>query len=291
LDWPKIAPAPRPDGHVLFGLSHPESVIDVTRTAVLMSHYYGALPLAVHVAGGGDPTDFLGFSTDLEGERLFEAARSEAHKLGYPLRTYSEFAGDTTEGIRRAAVTLRPHAVVLGLPYSLRAPGFSRMVDAVAHGSGCPVILAKLSETADFRRILVLLGNQGQLVPLQPLVSAFGSLGEKQLTVLLCASRESQPGDLARTTQELNTAVLSMGFSEQAPSKVVLSESPLQTTLDRARKHDLVVLSIGDQGIESHSCSGILTDDLARRIDCSILLVRGDLRLRSAERPDSDDQA
>jgi hypothetical protein len=291
VDWPKIAPARRPDGHVLFGLSHPESVIDVTRTAVLMSHYYGALPLAVHVAGGGDPTDFLGFSVDLEGERLFEAARSEARKLGYPLRTYSEFAGDTTEGIRQAAVTLRPHAVVLGLPYSLRAPGFSRMVDAVAHGSGCPVILARLSEAIDFRRILVLLGNQDELARLQPLVRAFGSLGEKQITILLCVSGGIQPGDLARTTQELETAAASMGFSEQAVCKVVLTESPLQTTLNGTGKHDLVVMSIGDQGIESHSCSDTLADVVSQSIDCSILLVRGRLRSRSAKRPDSADHA
>lgn len=291
MDWPKITPATRPDGHVMFGLSRPESVIDVTRTAVLMSHYYGALPLAVHVAGGGNPTDFLGFSVDLEGERLFEAARSEARKLGYPLRTYSEFAGDTTEGIRQAAVTMRPHAVVLGLPYTFRTPAYSQMVNAVAHDGACPVILSRLSGAVDFRRILVLLGDQDELVLLRPLVSAFGFLGEKQITVLLCVSGGIQPGDLARTTQELDTAAASMGFSEQAVCKVVLTESPLQTTFDGTGKHDLVVMSIGDQGIESDSCSDTLGDVIAQRIDCSILLVRGKLRSQSAEGTDSDDHA
>ncbi len=289
MNWPRFAPVPQPDGYVLVGISRPESVAGVTRTAVLMSHYYGALPLAVHVAGGGRPRDFLGFSVDLEGERLFEAARSEASHLGYPLRTYSEFARNTTKGIQQAAVTIRPHAVVLGLPSSLRAPGFSRMVDAVAHSSACPVILARLSGTIDFRRILVLLGNQDELAPLQPLVSALESLGERQITLLLCVSRGSRPGDAARATQELNTAALSMGLSEQAVCKVVLTESPLQTTLDGTGQHDLVVMSIGDQEIESHSCSATLADVIGQRIDCSILLVRGDLRSQSVESPDSND--
>ena len=41
---------------MLFGVSRPDTVIDVTRIAVLLSHYYGAQPIAVHVARGGDHT-------------------------------------------------------------------------------------------------------------------------------------------------------------------------------------------------------------------------------------------
>ena len=136
----------QPEGHVLVGISHPESVVGVTRIAVLMSHYYGALPVAVHVAGGGQPRDFLGFSVDLEGARLFEAARSEATSLGYPLRTYTQFAGRIVAGIQKAVADLKPHAVVLGLPYIYRAPGFSRLVDEVAQGGQRPLILVRLSD-------------------------------------------------------------------------------------------------------------------------------------------------
>jgi hypothetical protein len=101
-------------------------------------------------------------------------------------------------------------------------------------------------------------------------------------------SGEIQPGELARRNQELNTTAVSMDLSEQTVHKVVLTESPLETTLEGTEKHDLVVMSLGDSGIDSHACSGILMDDFARRIDCSVLLVRGDLRPHSSDRPEFD---
>ena len=56
---------------------------------------------------------------------MFELARAEAQDLGYPLRSYSEFAADAAAGIRQAAETHGPHVVVLGRSFGRGAPGFA----------------------------------------------------------------------------------------------------------------------------------------------------------------------
>ena len=121
---------------------------------------------------------------------------------------------------------------------------------------------------------------QDELASLEPVVSAVGTLGEPKVSILLCASQSDPPNDLASTTRELNTVARSMEFSQQAVCRVILEESPFLETLGGTAKHDLVVMSLGDKGAKSGSQCDAWADDVAKCPECSLLLVRGDLRAK-----------
>lgn len=238
MNWPTLTPPAQPDGCVLFGVSRPDTVVDVTRIAVLMSHYYGALPIALHVALGEEPT-WEG-RVDLEGERLFELARTEATSLGYPLRSYSEFAAAIAAGIKRAADSLQPRVLVLGRSYGRGAPGFARIADSVSDGEPWPLILIRFHHADHFGRALVPLANPVELKPLLPVLSVLEEIG--------CP-----------------TTVL-----ETAPS--------VDAILGAVANDDLIVMHTADCGASPSALSCELADELAERTDLPILLVRGDLR-------------
>jgi len=238
VSWPVLTPPARPEGYVLFGVSRPDTVIDVTGIAVLLSHYYGAQPIAVHVARGGEAT-WEG-RVDLEGERLFEVARAEAKDLGYPLRSYSEFATDTSAGLRHAAESLQPRALVLGHSYSRRTPDFARIVDAVGDGDGWPLILIRFRNLAHFRHAVIPLSTPDEMERLQPILSVLEEIG--------------------------------------CPARPLDAEPSVDSLLEATTDDDLIVMHTagGASSPEAESCQ--LADELAYRTDLSILLVRGDLR-------------
>lgn len=239
MSWPKLTPPAHPDGYVLFGVSRPDTVVDVTRTAVLMSHYYGAQPLALHVALGEQAT-WEG-RVDLEGERLFELARAAARDLGYPLRSYSEFAGEISAGIRQAARSLRPRVLILGQSFGRGSHRFARIADSVADGESWPLILMRFHGATDFQRAIVPMEDPTELAWLLPVLSALEEIG--------------------------------------CHSKVMEGQPSVDSIIDEA-KHDgdLIVMHTAHCGSSPSASSCQLADDLAQQTKLPILLVRGDLR-------------
>jgi len=172
VNWPVLKPPAQADGYVLFGVSRPDTVVGVTRIAVLMSHHYGAQPLALHVALGEKPR-WEG-RVDLEGERLFELARAEAANLGYPLRSYSEFAPEIAVGIRQAAQSVRPRVLVLGHSFGRGAPTLVRIDDSAG---GYPLIVTRIREVDHFERALVPVAKPAETETLLPLLGVLETVG------------------------------------------------------------------------------------------------------------------
>lgn len=184
----RLTPPAHPVGNVLFGVSRPDTVPGVTRVALLMSHYYGAQPVAVHVALGNEPT-WEG-RVDLEGERLFEIARAEARSVGYSLRAYSEFAPDIAAGIRQAAEDLQPSVVILGESSASGSSSFARIAETVAAGSRWPLILTRFDACEDRGHVLAPIASRSEMDRIRPILDALEAVG-CPTTVLESPSVES----------------------------------------------------------------------------------------------------
>jgi nucleotide-binding universal stress UspA family protein len=277
VTWPKLNPPENPDGYVLFGLSRPDTVAGVTRVAVLMSHYYGALPLAIHVALGEEPT-WEGH-VDLEGERLFDLARTEAHKLGFPLRTYSEFGADAAAGIRQAAETHRPHALVLGRSFGRGARGFVRTAVAAAGGGAWPLIVARLTDFDQFSSLLVPLTDPSDPARLQPILHVLGKIVALPMTFLLLTGAGA---DGRRRREKLVKAAAGLSLEGTMATPEVPEEGMVASILSTAAPEDLIVLHAGSHRQPKPPCSSSLAENVAERTDHPVLLVHGDLRARVA---------
>lgn len=276
MNWPRLTPATHPEGIVLFGVSRPDTVADVTRIAVLMSHFYGAQPVAIHVAGGGIPT-WEG-SVDLEGERLFELARSEAAALGYPLRSYSEFGRSSAEGMRRAAERLQPCLVVLGQSITRGVAGFARIAEAVAVDSPWPVILTKFPEAEHYRRLLVPLTTPAELPRLQPILSVLGEIVPGPPVLMFLVHAGILESDLERQREELTLLANAMSLAPQLVYRAVHERSPVEAILEERSADDIVIMNSADDRSSPAEFSRTLAEEVAQGTDLPILLVRGDLR-------------
>jgi nucleotide-binding universal stress UspA family protein len=276
VQWPKLKPPEHPDGFVLFGVSRPDAVIGVTRIAVLMSHCYGAQPLAVHVALGEEPT-WEG-CVDLEGERLLERARDEARALGYPLRTYSEFAASAAAGIRQAAEKCRPHVVIVGRSYGCGAPGFGRTADAVGDGETWPLMVIRIDGWDRFRGVLVPLADRSDLARLQPILRMLDEVCRLPVRMALLAEHTASDAELERGNAELVAAAGELGLGGRITCHRMERAGTAVSILQPTAGQDLIVLHSADRGSSPPGISAQLAEDLARRADLPLILVRGDLR-------------
>jgi hypothetical protein len=260
-ELPKLNPDTHPVGGVLLGISRPETIAGITRFAVLLSHYFKALPVAVHVALGERPQDIMDSYTDLEGTRLFELARTEASKLGYPIRTYTEFASGITQGIRRAAEREQPFAAVLGYPSTTQSPDL--VADSVSPNFRWPVVLVKLDDSFVFKRVLVPVQDSRDLESIQPVLFALKVVGFKQLTLL--ESEES--GSLNKSRDALGKLTNLMGFCSRIIHESALNEALPAMAIEAAKEHDLIVMKADS-----------LPERITRELQAPFLIIRGDLR-------------
>ena len=280
-DGPRLAPTQRPDGYVLFGLSHPGRAVAMTRLAILLSHQYRALPLAVRVVVGEHQEDFWNSKADPETLNLFQLSRTESEGLGYPLKTYSEFAEETAEGILRAAEAVRAQTIILGHPLARRAPEFARIVDSVARDSQCPVVVAKLTETVRLKRILVPLSAMAEIPIVLPIVSALGVVPGNEITFLRLMPHETSATELEKRAEHLREAL--GGALARSECRALGTDSRVHAIIDNAAGYDIVIMSATDQRGLRRVFFGSLAEDVAVRIDRPMLLVRGGLELRQLQ--------
>ncbi len=277
-DGPSLDPPSHPDGYVLFGLSHPGRAAAMTRLATLLSHQYRSLPLAVRVVVGEHQHDFWHADADPETRNLFQLARREAEALGYPLKTYSEYAEETAEGILRAAEAVQAQTIILGHPLARRAPEFARIVDSVARDSLCPVVVAKLTERVRLKRILVPLSDMTELPIVLPVVSALSIVPGNQITFLRLMPRETAPPELESRAEHVRKALA--GRLVRSDCQAIGTDSRVHTIIENADSCDVVVMSATDQRGLRRVFFGSLAEDVAVRIDRPMLLVRGGIELR-----------
>lgn len=274
-----LRPARHPNGYVLFGLSHPGRAAAVTRLATLLSHEFRAMPLAVHVVAGEHQGDFWSSQPDRDSLNLFQLARREAQNLGYPLKTYSEFAEETAEGIVRAAESVKAQAIVLGHPLARRAPEFARIVDAVARDSLCPVVVAKMTGRFDVQNILVAVSSRDELYALQPFISALSLLPQENLTVVRLMPHETSAGELEKREEEVREIVSE--YLEGTPCRAVATESRVHRVLSESERFDMLVMSASGQRGLRRVFFGSLAEDVALRIKKPMLIIRSGVESRS----------
>lgn len=274
-EGPLLESAEKPDGFVLFGLSHPGRVEAVTRIGTLLSHRFSALPMAVRIVSGSRQDDFWSEGIDREARRLFDSARRGAQSMGYPLETYSDHAEETSEGIIRAAELVHAHAIVLGHPLAQKAPEFARIVDAVAKEADCPVVVAKLTGELLLRRILVPISSLSEFGSVLPLVEALDVAPDRQITLLWLMPPETSPNELEKGAERLRQIL--KDYLPEAQCRAVAAESRVHAILEASQECELVVMSASDQRGLRRVFFGSLAEDVAVRIDRPILMVRGAL--------------
>jgi len=272
---PVLTPVPSPQkarGMVVFGVSNPATAPGVARIAVLLSHHFKALPEAVHVI---DPERSRSdAAADPWVRELFRLAGSEAGQLGYPLRTEFEFDQDAARGFLRRAESSDAQAIVLGHPLTKRAPEFERIVDFVAQRSACPVVVAKFGRSLSASRILVPVRSLEELAVLTPYFMAMTQVAGEIITIFYLAPGETPARDLDRIREQVTRKYPGEKLGRELEVVVLSTDSRLHSILDAAQSHDLIIMNAVGKGRLSRVFFGSLAEDVAQRVDETMLLVR-----------------
>jgi len=272
---PTLSPVPTPQkarGMVVFGVSNPATAPGVARIAVLISHHFKSLPRAVHVIN--PERSRKDAEEDPWVKELFRLAGSEAGQLGYPLRADFEFDEDAARGFLQAAESSDAQTIVLGHPLTKRAPEFERIVDFVARRSACPVVVAKFGRSLSSTRILVPVMSMDELAVLTPFCKAMAQVPGEKLTIFFLAPGETQEKELKEIRENILTRFTSEDFDRDLEVDVLATDSRLHSILGAAEGHDLIIMNAAGQGRLSRVFFGSLAEDVAQRVDETMLLIR-----------------
>ena len=270
-----LSPVPTPQnakGMVVYGVSNPATALAVTRIAVLISHQFQALPRAVHVISPDRSRSDA--AKDPWVKELFGLSRREASQLGYPLVADFEVDDDAARGFLNAAEASDAQTIVLGHPLTKRAPEFERIVDFIAQRSACPVVVAKFGRSLSARNILVPIRSLDELSVVSPVCKAMAAVPGDKITLFFLAPGDTVRHELEKTRRQILEKLSQEDFSRELSIRIMATDSRLHSIIEAAGEHDLIIMSVRGKGRLSRAFFGSLAEDVAQRVDETMLLVR-----------------
>jgi len=274
--WAKLEPAANPHGSVVAALGSAATAAGIVRMATLLAHHFRSVPLAAYI--GTQPDAAGGFwsqADEAEAAQRFRIAAAEAREMGYPLRTELRYASRVADGILDVAKSHGAHSIVLGHPLARKAKLFGRVVDAVAQGAPCPVVVVKLAGSLHSERVLVPVTALDDLEVLTPVVHAIAGVGQHEISVLRLLPVEQGDGEVAEQQIEPSVETFRDSFSSRCRYRAVAPHSRVRDILDAALEHDLVIMATGAQRGLGRFFFGSLAEDVAERTRRPMLVVCG----------------
>jgi len=266
--WAKLVSAEHPTGTVVFGASRSKTVGGLARIATLLAHYFKARPLAVRVV----PPDCVDEQCAIDNS-LFSIEEKEVTGLGYELATSVIRDENIPEALAMAAEQSGARAIVLGYPMGGSHQEMVRVVERVAAGVSCSVVIVKFVGVMHTERILVPIVNSSELRVIKDLLSALAEVGRHRITLLkLMPSYVDEEGVTAAENKLLDWSFGS-GLRPYIFCRAIATEARLETVIREAGQHDLLIMAANQaQGIQ-RLFFGSLAADVADKCDKPLIIV------------------
>jgi len=232
-----LHPAANPQGVVVFGSYHHATARALARIATILAHHFNALPMSVRVLNKqARPLN----ESDQAGMFLPEA--DEAELLGYPLLT--ELVYDTpASGLVAAAEYNNAKAVVLGYPVGHKPLAVQRVLDQVAANVLCPVIAVRFVGTMAWERILVPFLFFDELDQLLVILEAMSTNRHPRITFQHLLHADCSSEEREASESRLREWADSNLYDVETKCMVEAAESRLESILQEAHQHDLIIMS------------------------------------------------
>jgi len=265
--WEKLTPIETPEGCVLFGVSHQNTVNGLARMATLLAHHFKAQPLAVSIETTEDA-----FCRQPERTELFEYAAQESRSLGYPLHTTELRADSIAKGMIAAARERHTRAVLLGYPFQRTESSFNKIVEEVSAALSCPIIIVRFTGILHTERILVPIIHSEDLDTIDDTLCAMAHVGKHSITLLRLLSTEMQEDERVEYEKKLYhwAAGKNLPFVK---CKALKTDARQETIIEEAESHDLLIMAVSEGFGLKKMLMGSLADDVAASCQRPMLLV------------------
>jgi len=263
-----MLPAANSTGIVVFGAYHTATSRSLARIAVILSHHYHALPMCVRILD----TSEKGTHSAQELEAMFLPEKDEAESLGYPLQT--EVIYDTPASGLAAAIEYNDaRAVVLGYPLGSNPLAFQKVLDQVATHVLCPVIVVRLIGTLSCNRLLVPFLFPEELEELLPVCDAMATAGNPGITFLQMLHADCSREEITACEKQLEQWLDINLVDIDTRIQVEAADSRLETILDAACYHDLIVMTAARRHKIQRMFFGSLANSVVHNCHNSVLVV------------------
>lgn len=270
--WRRLAPSPAPKGTVVFGAANAETVAGLARMATLIAHYHGARPLAVRVSRPDvKPNDN---KANQETDRLFAAGQAEVSTLGYELDTVITHNETIAGGIVSVACETGAVAIMLGYPARGTDQAYQKVVEAVSRQAPCPVYVIRFAGVLHTERILLPIIDMEELSAAREAICALSEVGEHKITLLHLI----EPGTPQDELDTVKSKLVQWSADQQLKTvnhfRVIATETRLETIVEEACDHDLVVMvACQTKGLQ-RLFFGSLAEGVAKKCDKPLMIIR-----------------
>jgi Kef-type K+ transport system membrane component KefB/nucleotide-binding universal stress UspA family protein len=265
--WEKLMPASTPKGSVIFGVSHQSTVGGLARMATLLAHYFKARPLAIGISKTKE-SNLMNTDTS----KLFELAAQEVRSLGYTLDVSEMMSESIAKGIVATSKENDALAILLGYPFQRTEQSFNKIVEDIASAALCPIIIVRFTGILHTERILVPIVNSSDLAIVSDTLCALANTGKHSITLLRLLSTDVQDHEIVDYEKKLYNWATSKNLSF-VKCIVTKSEARLETIVQEAHMHDLLVMAVSEGAGFKKVLLGSLADDVASNCQRPMLLV------------------
>ncbi len=236
--WEPLHPPANPESVVVFGACHSATARGLARIATILAHHYHALPMSVRIL----PRSERGRMSEEERVSLFLPEEDEARGLGYPLLTEVIYDSPAS-GLVSAVEYNDARAVVLGYPLGRNPLAFQKVLDRVAANVLCPLVAVRFVGTLAFDRLLVPFLDPREVDEMLPMLEALATAGQPEITFLYLLHADCSRGEL-RTAEEYMREWLELHLVDvKTDCRVEAAESRLESILEGAKSHDLIIMT------------------------------------------------
>lgn len=268
--WAKLTPAKNPQRTVLFGASHSKTVAGLARISTLLAHYYKARPLAVRIVPPETESREGNWSV---GHELFQIEEEETRRMGYELSTSVIKGKDIPASLVETARQAESLTIVLGHPLDVSAQEMLKVVELVARDAPCQVVVARFSGLLHSERILIPVVNPWELIVIHDILAALAGIGRHRLTLLRLMPSYIDNDGIELAESMLEDWTFDSGLSPYVFCKALTTDSRLETVINEAKQHDLLIMAANHtQGIQ-RLFFGSLAADVAQYCEKPMLMV------------------
>ncbi len=235
--WPRLSHLERPDGVVVFGVSHIATGAALARIAAIIAHFHQAYPLMIRVV----PPDYQpDQNRRADDQALISAVQSEVQGMGSELYTIVKEDNDVASSILYTARQSGAWAIVMG--YS-PLPATQKICGKIIENAPCPTLIIKFGGVFHTERILVPIISLAGLDEIRTPLRAMAAVGRHKITLLLLMSSSDSDKDIKRAAKGLEDWAAAEGLSTVTTCQVLATEARKDTVLAEAASHDLLIMA------------------------------------------------
>jgi len=265
-------------GRLLLPLSNPQTATALLQIAVAIARErnYELECLQVLLVPRDDSPAETPVDTEASRQLLQQAVRL-GQQAQIPVHTQVRVAHDPAQAILETLKERHVDLVLIGWKGGTTTPGrvFGSVMDTIIRQAACDVILVKLHQEKKLDRWLVPIAggpNSQRAIQLLPALASLSETPQVNLCQVFQPSVATpDTASLEQATQWLSTQLKDV----QATPIQATSVIDAVITLARSTRVDVIVLGASREGLLQQVISGNIPEAIARKSECTVMLVRG----------------